>query len=216
MRKISLEEFNKNKGKFEILSDNVIDFFDEKNTIPRVFDFAVTTNEKTYSNENLDFLIVSKKTLKNYLEKIVKIFDKKIEKEPDTIYFWKFMTCVKTVQSYPDWKFEDEIKPRLYIMQVRDMENGLFYARWHEFERWSYTGSHFSGGSIEAFYGEISLEDVKRKTSTKSTDFYLKISMETVDMLVDDIWEKLEKEKMNIKEELEITPYEKKNMSELF
>ena len=126
------------------------------------------------------------------------------------------MTCVKTVQSYPNWKFEDEIKPRLYIMQVRDMENGLFYARWHEFERWSYTGSHFSGGSIEAFYGEMSLEDVKRKTSTKSTDFYLKISMGTVDMLVDDIWEKLEKEKMNIKEELEIIPYEKKNMSELF
>ena len=62
----------------------------------------------------------------------------------------------------------------------------------------------------------MSLEDVKRKTSTKSTDFYLKISMGTVDMLVDDIWEKLEKEKMNIKEELEIIPYEKKNMSELF
>ena len=77
MRKISLEEFNKNKGRFEILSDNVIDFFDKKNTIPRVFDFAITTNEKTYSNENLDFLIVSKKTLKNYLEKIVGIFDKK-------------------------------------------------------------------------------------------------------------------------------------------
>lgn len=80
MRKISLEEFNKNKGRFEILSDNVIEFFDEKNTIPRVFDFAVTTNEKTYSNENLDFLIVSKKTLKNYLEKIVRIFDKKMDK----------------------------------------------------------------------------------------------------------------------------------------
>ena len=85
MRKISLEEFNKNKGRFEILSDNVIDFFDEKNTIPRVFDFAITTNEKTYSNENLDFLIVSKKTLKNYLEKIVGIFDKKIEKEPNNL-----------------------------------------------------------------------------------------------------------------------------------
>ena len=216
MRKISLEEFNKNKGRFQILSDNVIDFFDTNNTIPRVFDFAVTTNEKTYSNETLDFLIVSKKTLKNYLEKIVKIFDKKVEKEPNTIYFWKFMTCVKTVQSYPDWKFEDEIKPRLYIMQIRDMENGLFHARWHEFKKWSYTGSHFSGGSIEPFYTELSLEDVKRKTSKENPNSYLKISMETVDILTDYIWEELEKEKMNIKEELEIIPYKKKNMSELF
>ena len=50
----------------------------------------------------------------------------------------------------------------------------------------------------------MSLEDVKRKTSTKSTDFYLKISMETVDMLVDDIWENLEKEKLSYIEKIEV------------
>ena len=132
-----------------------------------------------------------------------------VETEKNIAEINRILTMEDYIETY-------NIKPRLYIMQVRDMENGLFHARWHEFKKWSYTGTHSSGGSIEPFYTELSLEDVKRKASKENPNSYLKISMETVDILTDYIWEELEKEKMNIKEELEIIPYKKKNLKELF
>ena len=46
MKQISLEEFNQNKGKFDIIETTNIDFFDKDNTVPRIIDFCTKKNDK--------------------------------------------------------------------------------------------------------------------------------------------------------------------------
>lgn len=219
MKKISLEEFNQNKGKFDVIETTNIDFFDKDNTVPRIIDFCTKKNDKSFYNSDLENLIVSKEKLKIYLQNLVKFYNDISEKYKDrynenVVYFCKFMIYSESLETYPDWKPKDKIEPRLYIMQILDKENGLFYTRWHEF-KWIYKGNHCNRGSIEPFTDDLSEEEVKSKISKDNTNYYIKLSLENVDILTDDIWKDLERAKMNIKE-LEITPYEKKNVSELF
>ena len=215
MRKISLEEFNKNKNKFDILKTKIIDFFDKEETLPRIIELSVEKNEYPYSNDDLKNLIVNKNVFKNYLKELVEFFEKKTKENPNVMFFWKFMSCEKSVENYPDWKPNDTIIPKIYIMSVTDLENGLYLTKWHKFV-WDYRGNHSNIGLIKEFSKNLSLDEVKEKISKTSINFYLKISSETVDILADDIWQGLEKEKMNIKEELEIIPYEKKSLKDLF
>ena len=220
MKKISLEEFNQNKGKFEFIEITNIDFFDKDNTIPRIIDFCAKKNDKSFYNSDLENLIVSKEKLKMYLQNLVKFYNNISKKyknkyNENVVYCCKFMIFSESLETYPDWKPKDKIEPRLYIMQILDRENGLFYTRWHEF-KWSYKGNHCNRGSIEPFTDDLFEEEVKSKTSKDSTNSYIKLSLENVDMLVDDIWKNLERAKTNLKEELEIIPYEKKNIKDLF
>lgn len=220
MKQISLEEFNQNKGKFDIIETINIEFFDKDNTVPRIIDFCTKKNDKLFYNCDLEDLIVNKEKLKTYLQNLVKFYNNIQKKYKDkynenVVYFCKFMIYSESVETYPDWKSQDKIEPRLYIMQIIDRENGLFYTRWHEF-RWDYKGNHCNHGSIEPFTVDLSEEEVKSKISKDNTNYYIKISSENVDILADDIWKDLERAKTNLKEELEITPYEKKNLKDIF
>lgn len=75
MKQISLEEFNQNKGKFDIIETTNIEFFDKDNTVPRIIDFCTKKNDKLFYNSDLEDLIVNKEKLKTYLQNLVKFYN---------------------------------------------------------------------------------------------------------------------------------------------